>query len=478
MDNQPKHSSTLQNSTTFYLDDSTALPTITKVDDAFQPISVFRGRENWLRRVNSEDSATLVQEAKALIARWLKMQNVCVLSGAGMSYCAGGALGSGLFERTQTLLKDTDSGTLLQKAIELAEKPSEVANDFEAFLSQLTALAALATAQSPLEKIAELVGIKQIFGELKQLSNLMRHIEASISIACSLELPPSPLMLDDAPLGAHEVFVSKLVARDPQQGRARLFTTNYDTLLEQAMDRLGIFYCDGFSGTVNRRFNPAAYDIDFHYPGDTTEGRVRKYDKVLQLYKLHGSVTWMRSTPTTIEPFGVSCSSRSLPSYESVVTSSPEQRLSTLAGLYPSDCGLAILPTANKYGMSLTMPYAHLFRSLGHALRQPQTVLFSIGYSGSDSHINQLVEDALSNPGFTCVLIDPLPSQWARRLLAADYSGRVYCFAGEWGRFETFATSLMPDLDTLETDLQIAKTLRNLQRKSSPEGKTEGAHNG
>jgi NAD-dependent SIR2 family protein deacetylase len=478
MNNEPTATSTSQAYQKFCLDDSIALPTITKVSDAFGPISVFRGRENWLMRVNSDDPATLVQEAKALIARWLKMQNVCVLSGAGMSFCAGGSLGSGLFDRTQALLKDTDTETVLQKAIELAEKPSEVAIDFEAFLSQLTALAALGTTQTPLNKIAEHVEIKQLFGDLKQLSNLIRYIEASISIVCSLELPPSPLMLDDAPLSAHEVFVSKLVARDPQQGRARLFTTNYDTLLEQAMDRLGIFYCDGFSGTVNRRFNPAAYDIDLHYPGDTTEGRVRKYDKVLQLYKLHGSVTWMRSVPSTLEPFGISCRSRSVPSYESIVNSSSEQRISTLAGLYPSNCGLAILPTANKYGMSLTMPYAHLFRSLGHALRQPQTVLFSIGYSGSDGHVNQLVEDALSNPGFTCVLIDPLPSEWARRLLAADYSGRVYCFAGDWGRFETFAISLMPDLDILETDLQIAKTLRNLQRTSSTAGKSEDAHNG
>jgi NAD-dependent SIR2 family protein deacetylase len=405
------------------------------------------------------------------------MQNVCVLSGAGMSYCAGGVLGSGLFDRIQALLKDTDSEAMLKKAIELAEKPSEVANSFEAFLSQLTALAALGTAQTPLDKIAELVGIKNTFGDLKRLELLIKYIEASISVACSLELPPSPLMLDDAPLSAHEVFVSKLVARDPHQGRARLFTTNYDTLLEQAMDRLGIIYCDGFSGTVHRRFNPAAYDIDFHYPGETTEGRVRRYDKVLQLYKLHGSVTWMRSAPSTTEPFGVSSNSRIVPQFESVLKSPPEERTSILAGLYPLNCGLAILPTANKYGMSLTMPYAHLFRSLGHALRQPQTVLFSIGYSGSDSHVNQLIEDALSNPGFTCVLIDPVPSYWAKRLLAADYSGRVYCFAGEWGRFEVFATSLMPDLDILETDLQIAKTLRNLQRKIVREDKAEESQN-
>ena len=131
--------------------------------------------------------------------------------------------------------------------------------------------------------------------------------------------------------------------------------------------------------------------------------------------------------------------------------------------------GLAILPTAGKYGETLAMPYAHLFRAFAHSLAQPQTVLFIIGYSGWDAHVNQIVEDALTNPGFSCVVIDPSPSEWARRLCAADYSGRVYCFGGEWGTFEFFAKHVMPDLEILNTELKVAATLRDLQKARSPQ---------
>ena len=61
------------------------------------------------------------------------------------------------------------------------------------------------------------------------------------------------------------------------------------------MDRLGILYSEGFTGTVTRRFNPSAYDLDYYYPGELGEGRVRRYHKVAHLYKLHGSTNWRKS---------------------------------------------------------------------------------------------------------------------------------------------------------------------------------------
>lgn len=451
----------------YFFSDTFDFPQINKTDRGFLPIGVFRGQENWLRRLNSAEPDTLIQETKALIARWLKMQNVCVLGGAGMSYYVGGFVGSGLLTRIQELLKGTAAGKTLEKALAFASDPSAVSKEFESLLSQLSGLVAFGSELSPLDKLPVMELFAKAGFDTDELTLLIRYMEASIAIICDMTLPASPLTLSDAELNAHEVFVAKLVGRDPQQGRARVFTTNYDTLLEQAMDRLGVIYCDGFSGTVERRFNPASYDIDFHYPGETTEGRVRRYDKVLQLYKLHGSVTWTRSAPTFSEPFGVGFRQPRFPSFDSLTKATLEERTKTLDAAFPENSGLAILPTASKYGQTLAMPYAHLFRSFSHALRQPQTVLFVIGYSGWDSHINQLIEDALSNPGFTCVLIDPVPSRWARRVLAADYSGRVYCFGGEWGRFEVFTSQLMPDLDVLETDLQIAKTLRNLQNRDA-----------
>ena len=41
-----------------------------------------------------------------------------------------------------------------------------------------------------------------------------------------------------------------------------------------------------------------------------------------------------------------------------------------LDNVFARDEGLGILPTANKYSQSLTMPFAHMFRSLSNALLQ------------------------------------------------------------------------------------------------------------
>jgi len=274
-------------------------------------------------------------------------------------------------------------------------------------------------------------------------------------------------------LTPHEVFLAKLIERDPQCGRGRIFTLNYDTLLEQTMDRLGIVYCDGFTGTVSRRFNPAAYDLDLHYPGEATEGRVRRYDKVLQLYKLHGSINWRKRIAAGANIIDVYCDLGPLPSRLDVKAAAKGKR-DILTSLFHSGTGLAVLPTANKYSATLTMPYAHLFRGFGQALREPQTVLFIVGYSGWDDHVNRIIEDALTNPSFTCVIIDPQPSHWARSLCAADYCGRVYCLGGQWGTFEFFAKEVLPDIEVLKTELLVARTLRDLQKSRTQINASDG----
>ena len=63
-------------------------------------------------------------------------------------------------------------------------------------------------------------------------------------------------LFDDSVLNLYQAFYQKLVFRDRSLPRPWVFTTNYDLFNETAMDRRGIPYCNGFSGTVERRFNP------------------------------------------------------------------------------------------------------------------------------------------------------------------------------------------------------------------------------
>jgi hypothetical protein len=446
-------------SLSFFTTTTDTPPSVSRKEGQFEPSFLFRGQENWLSKFQDEQTEEIKQEVKALVARWLKIQNVSVLLGAGSSLYATGFVGEGLFKKVGSLLNKRQSYKTLEILLKCCSDPKGIGAKFESFLSQLTTLYRLSCPTDwPLDKLPVLEFLKRVGIEKSEdLHNLLLDIERAIIAVCTVELPPSALTTKTSNVIPHEMLLAKLVARDPHHGRARLFTTNYDTIPEQAMDRLGILYCDGFTGTVARRFNPSAYDLDVHYPGDVAEGRVRRYDKFLHLYKLHGSINWRRDETSASAPYGIVFQSTT-PLRD---LARKDDAFSTLLG---EGEGLAILPTAGKYGETLAMPYAHLFRAFAHSLAQPQTVLFIIGYSGWDAHVNQIVEDALTNPGFSCVVIDPTPSVWARRLCSADYSGRVYCFGGQWGRFEFFAEHVMPDLEILSTELKVAATLRDLQK--------------
>lgn len=59
--------------------------------------------------------------------------------------------------------------------------------------------------------------------------------------------------------------------------RTKIFTTNYDLAFEHSLDALSVDYTDGFTGFVNRQFDPRALSDD----SKTT------------LIKIHGSVNWI-----------------------------------------------------------------------------------------------------------------------------------------------------------------------------------------
>ena len=457
-----------------------------RLDQEGKECVLLRGKENWLSQFSScpteSMEATIRQEVRALFARWLRMENVCLLVGAGASHYVTEFVTSGLYGAATKLLKGRATDATLQLLLKYCSEPDGIGTQFESFLSQLAAWRSLTDASRwPLEKLIPtlppLVAASGASGQeggnrpgvsRDDIVALLADLERAIAVACNVVLPESTLCQPESTeckwdTTPHEALFAKLVARDPLLGRAKVFTINYDTLIEQALDRLGILYCDGFVGTVSRQFNPAAYDLDFYYPDQATEGKVRRYDKVVHLYKLHGSTNWRQSSrsPAT-NPYGITFDGAPLPAAADIAADASGKLLDSVFG---GDAGLAILPTASKYGESLAMPYAHMFRAFYAALQSPQTVLMVLGYGGWDEHVNRLIEDALSNPSFTCVIVGPTPEAWARRVCRADACGRVFYMGGEWAKFEHFALEVLPDLETLRTEIEVAHTMRDLQKR-------------
>jgi hypothetical protein len=133
--------------------------------------------------------------------------------------------------------------------------------------------------------------------------------------------------------------------------RANIFTLNYDTLVEQAADAEAVVAVDGFVGSVRRTFRPESYDHDLYFPAETTEGRVHRLDRVLHLYKLHGSVTWTAEEPSWENPYGIRAHTDEM----------------------PDDQPVLIYPTPAKWGEALGMPYAELLRRFAAAVVRPQS---------------------------------------------------------------------------------------------------------
>lgn len=55
----------------------------------------------------------------------------------------------------------------------------------------------------------------------------------------------------------------KLVYRDNNLSKTNIFTTNYDLFSETALDQLGIIYSNGFSGNIERYFNPTVFNYAY-----------------------------------------------------------------------------------------------------------------------------------------------------------------------------------------------------------------------
>ena len=126
-----------------------------------------------------------------------------------------------------------------------------------------------------------------------------------------------------------------------------------------------------------------------------------------------------------------------------------------------------VYPTAVKKIYTLDLPYSELFRHFAYCTSQPQSVLFTIGYSFCDEHFNDIIYQALSNPSFTLIIVDYNGTKNAEIMRLKNLNDpRIIILEGDYlGDFLTLADTLMPDfLDTSSSD-KVAQTLNTLISK-------------
>jgi len=333
---------------------------------------------------------------------------------------------------------------------DVKQKESRIAINFEDLLSRLYCWRMSLPEKG--ESTLRIDAYEGIRVQSRDLDECIDKAKSALVECCKLPIPE----IRKAAIASFETFLRKVLTRPINLHRASIFTLNYDLMIEQAADACGAVLLDGFTGTVNPVFRPESYDHDLYYPGDTTEGRVHRLERVLHLYKLHGSINWVATEPDVDNPYGIKRSQ----SY---------------------DIGpLLVYPTPLKYGDTLGLPYSEMFRRFAAAIVRPQSTLFVIGYAFGDPHVNSVIVQALAIPSFTLVIADPyIPMPDAKspnilaRLLATE-DRRVWRFGGNFGRFATFANKVMPDLRDEEVRRKVASTYRSLKEKSGGNEENDG----
>jgi len=263
---------------------------------------------------------------------------------------------------------------------------------------------------------------------------------------------------DDSVVSLYRRFYQTLSTRSRGLAPSWVFTTNYDLFNERAMDRSSIPYSNGFSGTVERRFNPATYRRALAEQLDISSKRWAAVDGYVHFCKLHGSVNW------TEEQAGL------FPIRESAEK------------LDPTQDRVMIYPTPSKQTASFGSPYSDMFREFQRQIVQDQSVLFVMGFSFGDEHINNIIFQGLTLPGFRLIaFLNPDDANNpVTKELAALGDPRIWFI---WGTdettqkkahyFDTIVQDLMPSSADQKEDQAIEKVFKKLLSKQ--QGDEDGA---
>ena len=195
-----------------------------------------------------------------------------------------------------------------------------------------------------------------------ELDGLDREICSQIRNIVTLDLP-----VDDNAYHAMAGFI-----RTHRYPFSEIFTTNYDVLIEQALERQQVPFFDGFVGSARPFFDQRAIE----------DGEIPL--RWSRLWKLHGSINWRYNKST-----------------KAVVRSEREA----------DGDELLIHPSHMKYDESRRMPYFVMIDRLRTFLRHKErpVALIILGYSFSDQHLNEAIVESLKANASSACLSSALP---------------------------------------------------------------------
>jgi hypothetical protein len=223
-------------------------------------------------------------------------------------------------------------------------------------LEQQIGNANIELALSRVRGLSEVIGSTEVCGlDGEGYKTLSKSICASIKKIVDVDLPA-----EENPYSDVISWINGITRKEPVE----IFTTNYDLLFEEAMERARTPYFDGFVGAKTAFFDPSSIsnnDMPLNW---------------IRLWKLHGSIGWA------------------------------ENRDGDFVRDFSSDGETMVYPSHIKYDQTQAAPFTSLFDRLKSFTLEPDSLLIANGFSFADAHISsKLMECMAVNPSSAIIAL-------------------------------------------------------------------------
>jgi hypothetical protein len=377
---------------------------------------------------------TPVECYKAIDEHLNKSHQIWLL-GAGISRESGIPLMYPLTDRVRAALAETDR-TTFQTLRGLLDPKAHV----ETVLTHVVNL--IAVAEATVNKNVDVGGTLKTVDDLRALHRKIQeaikevirwgYVAAEGGAPERIGTSSEPIVTVDNHSAFAQAFFAVRRRHQDSFAPVAFFTTNYDTLLEDALALTRIPYLDGFNGGSLAFWNPDAQQGAYRKPFERID-HVRA-----KIYKLHGSIDWFEDKYDVVVRLRENC-------------------------IYPptSTGNLLIYPASTKYAIARREPFLSAFSAFRDALNITNQGLIAVcGYSFGDDHITDEIERSLMNRGNEFTLLafayqqegafdeyQNLPPRLARLLAGPDqeWAKRVFVCGSRGFYHGTLANQCPPN---------------------------------
>lgn len=371
------------------------------------------------------------------LAKYYLNENLNFLCGSGSSVAIGG----------KTINKDENPFEEILAELKAIQEPKEYVGQLVKFFES----------DDLLEKKFDKINQEHLYylnnrEDVASAKIIKGYLDKALKIFVDKYVPfPIDYVVDK--LSVHELFINKIISRKETLNRPKIFTPNYDLAFENACEKIGVSYNNGFRGVHMRKFDPDTFHNETYIKQDSGD-KGKRIATYLNIYKLHGSISWQYAE-----------SINDLYNLKEIQVSDTSKKEDF------SFDSLMIYPIQTKKSYSLDLPYSELFRNFSKCLTESQNTLVVIGYSFLDEHINDIIKTGLYNPNLTLIvhsygLIDGKSPLFLQTLKSRSVSdNRIIIFEGALvGDFTNIVKHLIPLNSFIPSKETIIDTLKELTK--------------